>query len=196
MLYAQRTLLISGDKSFEESFHPYHPKNDGRYTWSYWSWSGWSAEYARGSNFTHLKHCVNPERTAKVCHLDVVLSERVVKHQSNRAFLCGWVMKKEVYNRSYLSRLGITSEADLFEVPGCMLRLAIWPTEKLPEPLDESVQSQLSTKRSKAFFQIGLQFRCGDNSFSKVAKGNSDFNPEYVFDTTAKWNGTRFMDDK
>lgn len=89
-------------------------------------------------------------------------------------------MKKEVYNRSYLSRLGITSETDLFEVAGCMLRLAIWPTEILLETLDKSVQSQLTTKRSKTFFQIGLQFRCGDSSFSEVVKGNSDFNPECV----------------
>ena len=191
-----RTLLISGDKAFEESFQPYHPQNDGRYTWGDWSWSGWSDEYARGSNFTHLRHCVNPKRSAKVCQLDEDLLERTVKYRSNRAFLCRWVMKKEVYDRSSLLSLGITSETDLFEVAGCMLRLAIWPTEKLWKSLDKSVQSQLSSRSSKTFFQIGIHFRCGDSSFSRVVKGGSNLNPECVFAATTKWNGTRFMDDK
>lgn len=192
-----RTLLISGDKAFEESFQPYHPQNNGSYSWGNWSWSGWNDDYGRGSNFTHLRYCVNPKRSAKICQLDADLPETVVKYRSNRSFLCRWVMRKEVYGGSSLSKLGITSETDLFEAAGCMLRLAMWPTEKLWETLDKSVRSQLIAKNStKTSFQIGIHFRCGDKSFSKEAKTNKSYSPHCVFETPSKWKGTNFMDDK
>jgi hypothetical protein len=194
----KRTLLITGDKAFEESFRPYHPNNDGnKYTWSNWDWAGWKQEYA--SNMTYLRQCVNPRPAARICTLDKDLPQQVVKFRSNRAFLCRWVILPEVYRNSGLKELGIDQHTDLFEVAGCMLRLAIWPTTRLWNALDKSLKPQFRDRPStKTTYQVGFHFRCGDNSFSKKKgiKGAMAKNPECYFDPSVPWKGTAFMDDK
>jgi len=217
-----RTLLISGDKAFEEAFQPFHPdlllshpprppKPHKPRRWSSWDWAGWRREYA--GNLTYLRQCVNPRPTATVCHLDRDLPQRVVKYRSNRAFLCRWVIKPAVYRTSGLARLGITATTDLFEAAGCMLRLAMWPTERLWRALDKSLEPQLRQQQVRqglpvtaavtTTYQVGFHFRCGDTSFDKKgnnAGGGSGMkkkkNPECFFDPSVPWKGTNFMDDK
>lgn len=191
-----RTLLISGDKAFEEAFQPFHPNNGGRYHWRDWHWAGWRDEYSHGGNFTYLRNCVNPRPSAKICTLDNDLPQKVVKLRSNRAFLCRWLVKREIYEKSSLADLGINSETDLFEAAGCMLRLAMWPTERLWKALDKSLEGQLSTRTSSVIsYQLGFHFRCGDSSF-RPGQNPAIRNPECFFESTAKWKGTAFMDDK
>jgi hypothetical protein len=221
-----RTLLISGDKAFEEAFQPYHPdllahphlhggsrasaaRKHKQRGWSDWQWAGWRREYA--SNMSYLKQCVNPRPNAKHCQLDHDVPQRVVKYRSNRAFLCRWVIKQAIYKNSGLARMGITSKTDLFEAAGCMLRLAMWPTERLWKALDKSLEPQLRLQQQRnqasrgagalagagagvtTSYQIGFHFRCGDKSFGGDGKTK---NPECFFSPTVPWKGTNFMDDK
>lgn len=189
-----RTLLISGDKAFNEAFQPYHPNNNGRYHWRDWQWAGWRDEYNHGGNYTYLRNCVNPRPSAKICALDKDLAHRVVKFRSNRAFLCRWVVKQEIYDKSLLADLGISSETDLFEAAGCMLRLAMWPTERLWKALDKSLETQFISRSSSIIsYQLGFHFRCGDSSFKP---GQNSAIPGCFFESKEKWNGTAFMDDK
>jgi hypothetical protein len=190
-----RTLLISGDKAFNEAFQPYHPRNESRYQWGDWNWSGWKKEYSQNSNMTYLKNCVNPKPSARICQLDNDMPHKVVKLRSNRAFLCRWVVKPKIYQKSNLARLGISGDTDLFEAAGCMLRLAMWPTEKLWNALDKSLESQMLSRPSMdTSYQVGFHFRCGDKSFSNEKGGLK--NPECFFDPAIPWTGTNFMDDK
>ena len=208
-----RTLLISGDKAFDEAFQPYHPDlllSGGRAQkhkqrrWSSWDWAGWRREYA--GNLTYLRQCVNPRPTASICHLDRDFPQRVVKYRSNRAFLCRWVIKPAVYRTSGLARLGITAATDLFEAAGCMLRLAMWPTERLWRALDKSLEPQLRQQQARqglpaaaavtTTYQVGFHFRCGDTSFAGGAGKGKKKNPECFFDPSVPWKGTNFMDDK
>lgn len=196
-LRTRRTLLIAGDKAFEESFEPYHPNNNGRYKWGDWKWAGWKNDFMNDtSEMIHIRNCVNPRPSAKICQLDNDFPQKVVKFRSNRAFLCRWVVKPNVYYKSNLMQLGITNSTDLFEAAGCMLRLAMWPTERLWKALDKSLRSQLLSRPSMATsYQVGFHFRCGDKSFSK--KGETKVkNPECFFDPNVPWTGTKFMDDK
>jgi hypothetical protein len=39
--------------------------------------------------------------------------------------------------------LGVTRDSDLFEVGGCLVRLAMWPTERLWEHVEEAVAGEL-----------------------------------------------------
>lgn len=191
-----RTLLIAGDKAFEESFEPYHPNNNGRYKWGDWKWSGWKNEFMNDtSRILNIRNCVNPRPSAKVCQLDSDFPQKVVKFRSNRAFLCRWVVKPKVYHNSNLAQLGITNSTDLFEAAGCMLRLAMWPTERLWKALDKSLRSQFLSRSSVTTYQVGFHFRCGDKSFNKNEKSRPK-NPECFFDPTVPWKGTNFMDDK
>lgn len=187
-----RTLLISGDKAFNEAFQPFHPNNGGRYHWRDWQWAGWRDEYSHGGNFTYLRNCVNPR--TKSCALDVDLAQKVVKFRSNRAFLCRWVVRQEIYEKSSLADLGISTETDLFEAAGCMLRLAMWPTEKLWKALDKSLEDQFIVRSSSIIsYQLGFHFRCGDSSFKP---GQNPVIPGCFFESKEKWQGTAFMDDK
>ena len=194
-----RTLLIFADKAFEDAFQPYHPNNGGRYTWGNRSWSGWQEKYSRGSNTTHLHQCVNPRPSQTVCCLDKDLPQNVVRYRSNRAYLCRWVVKLNLYATSNLKRLGINKDTDLYEVSGCMLRLVMWPTERLWKALDKSLDSTFSSRSSPTSYQVGFHFRCGDKSFTKGAMnylGVVKHNPECYYDPKVPWKGTNFLDDQ
>ena len=156
----QRTLLIQADPAFEEAFRPYYPtyssfekdnkspdllpngKTSAELSWRSWDWANWSREYA--GNLTKL-HCVNPRPQEKHCSLDVDYYKKykVVKYYGNRSYLCRWVVKRSLGVADEVARLlDMKMGADLYEIAGCMLRLAMWPTEKLWQALDESLVAQ------------------------------------------------------
>ena len=192
-LRTRRTLLISADKAFEAAFTPYHPNNNGSYLWGNWGWSGYLDEYNHGGNIIQLRNCVNSRNTK--CCLDDDVKEKVVRYISNRAYLCRWVVKPDLYNNSNLERLGITADTDLFEAAGCMLRLAMWPTEIFWNSIDNSMENQLKSLNNQfsiTSYQLGFHFRCGDKSFGNDA---TLMNPECYFDSSIPWVGTNFLDD-
>ena len=194
-----RTLLLSADKAFEDAFQPYHPNNGGRYTWGNRSWSGWQEKNSHGPNTSHLLQCVNPRPSQTICCLDKDLPGNIVRYRSNRAFLCRWVVKLKLYANSNLKRLGINKDTDLYEASGCMLRLVMWPTERLWKALDKSLESTFSSRSSLTSYQVGFHFRCGDKSFIKgttESPGVVKRNPECYYDANVPWKGTNFLDDQ
>lgn len=212
----ERTFLVMGDGAFEESFRPFYSPltefnasvslekaqmgaGEGVYTWSNWEWAKWNPEYS--SNMTTL-HCVNPKPQHSHCALDYRRSfeqYKVMKFYGNRCYLCRWMMKADEFGAFKELRriLGITSSADLFEIAGCLLRLAVWPTEKLWKALDQSLMEQFQHRGSAVTTQqVGFHFRCGDSSFASGRKhGFSRPNPECFYDPDIPWKGTSFSDD-
>eukprot|EP01039_Chlorochromonas_danica_P000876 gene876-956_t len=89
----------------------------------------------------------------------------VVRFTSNRAYLCLWTNRKVKQGRSAnqkfypayyetLQELGLTSKSNLFEAAGCMLRLVLWPREKLWRSIDEAYAT-LSHGKMKAKMKKG-----------------------------------------
>ena len=197
-LRTNRTLLIQGDSSFEESFVPYHPRRGHGFTWKNWDWAKWDRSYA--SNMIQLK-CVNPRPGARHCALDVNYwdEKKVIKYYGNRAYLCRWMIKPSLGLGDEIKKhLQIERSTDLYEIGGCLLRLAIWPTEKLWNALDDSLEPQFRHRNSAHIaLQIGFHFRCGDSSFIAPKPGEVRTpNPECYYNESLPWKGTVFMDDK
>ena len=59
--------------------------------------------------------------------------------------------------------LGVSDTDDLYEVAGCLMRLALWPTEYLWS-LVSDIYQQVNV--SVPLYQVATHFRCGDNKFS------------------------------
>lgn len=156
----------------------------------------------------------------KHCSLDMhyFSKYKVIKYYGNRSYLCRWLIKPSLGMRQELAEtLDMHMGSDLYEMAGCMLRLAMWPTERLWEALDESLDAQLSNmdfnienmvnvssssngdasnyKAVATSKQVGFHFRCGDTSFTAAAGGLP--NPECFIDPSGKvpWKGTGFSDD-
>ena len=196
-LRTNRIFLMHGDKSFEESFRPYVGAADGsKHSWSNWEWAGWHSSFHK--NMTFNRGCVNPRPGNLGCALDTegkvdYSAYKVVRHRGNRAYLCRWGIRDSLGLREELTEtLGITRQSDLYEVAGCMLRLAMWPTDILWNTLDQWLTGSvgMSTPIST---QVGLHFRCGDASFGASRGGPT--NSQCVFQSPDTWKGTSFADD-
>lgn len=199
-LRTNRQFLILGDKPFTDAFQPYQGNSNhtSTRTWASWEWAGWKTDYA--SNMTYNKHCVNPKPRGVACALDKDSPQfKVIKFRGNRAYLCRWAVKPSLgLQESLKATLGINDGTDLYEVAGCLLRLAMWPTEKLWTVLDSSFRGQLLASSGAGSgvvsHQIGFHFRCGDSSFTS-SNNNKNINKECVYDPAVQWNGTSFYDD-
>jgi hypothetical protein len=233
-LRSNRTFILQGDTSFEDAFRPYFPsyatalqrshpperfrngQTSSDLSWRSWEWANWNREFA--GNITKF-HCINPKPQEKHCALDYHYGAKykVLKYYGNRSYLCRWVIKPSLGLRDEVARLlDMKDGADLYETSGCLLRLAMWPTEHLWRALDESLEVQFSESyttlpsngvpavdsqdRTKVTpvvtsQQVGFHFRCGDSSFTAAAGAAP--NPECYFDTTGAvpWKGTAFSDD-
>ncbi len=99
-------------------------------------------------------------------HGKVLESFKVVKVRGNRSYLCRWAMKADlsmkqelhdvfgIYSHAWeadvasssLKRpvrgLSGTEDTDLYEIGGCLLRLGLWPTERLWTELDNWLEMQ------------------------------------------------------
>lgn len=196
-----RTLLIYGDNSFESAFKPFSPDPNNQKTWTNWDWSGLPmSSYRRHDNdvLNHLR-CVNPKPHKTECALDHDTDHKIVKYRSNRAYLCRWNALKDLVDANHLkATLGVDDSTDLFEVGGCMLRLAMTPTDKLWDAIDASLEEDTANKYAsfETAAQIGIHFRCGDSSFATTTTtGTTTVNKECVYDPSIPWKGTSFFDD-
>ena len=206
-LRTNRTMLILGDTSFNTAFRPYHPslinnnnnnnnnndEHNKKYNWKNWNWANLDKHYVK--NMTYYQKCVNPKWGTTHCALDNNVPTKIVKYRGNRAYLCRWAQNPKVKDIINLKKsLGITDDTDLFEVAGCMLRLAMWPTEKLWNTLDNMVKPSMDKFNTvKTSLQVGFHFRCGDTSFTNNGKGIR--NPQCYHDKNITWKGTKFADD-
>lgn len=197
-LRTRRTLLIIGDKSFDDAFEPYHPQNNGKYQYHDWKWSGIDKAVTY-ENMTFNPGCVNPRPGNVKCALDETnLPFKIVKFRGNRAYICRWWNKPDLVDTHHLkSTLGIDDATDLFEVAGCILRLCMWPSEKLWNAVDQSMRADfqiaLPPTGLESSLQVGMHFRCGDSSFKHDPKAG--INKECVYSKEFDWKGTQFSDD-
>jgi hypothetical protein len=101
------------------------------------------------------------------------VSQPHIKLRGNRAYFCKWathpniVAHKEFFH--VIAPEGVQSfdGINLMEAAGCMMRLALWPTELLWRYVSESLETHMgqdsTNMRSK--LQVGAHFRCGDVSY-------------------------------
>ncbi len=131
-----RTLLIKTDNDLHNLFRPYHPKDiissTPKYNWENFNWSSYNTNLDFNNMTVHdLTNCINTVSSQCTMSLGDVAEQQVVFH-SNRAFLCKWDNEVNTSARTNMKNiLGISEHSNLFEVAGCMLRLALWPTDFL-----------------------------------------------------------------
>eukprot|EP01040_Poterioochromonas_malhamensis_P010803 gene10803-11775_t len=214
----RRILLIQGDESFNKLFKPYFFANesDETHNWGKWDRSGWKdSDYSD----TTVYHCVNPKPGNVKCALDHDLPDvRVLRFFGNRSYLCRWLVKQSLgISKDIQKALEIDLQTNLYDVAGCMLRLALHPTKFLWKSLmtirkasllqSSNILSQIhghhgspplddqehGRSRSSAIdYQVGVHFRCGDSSFRQK---DQQPNPNCVYLSNSSWKGTSFGDD-
>ncbi len=174
-----------------------------KYSWDKKKWRSWSnydPKFADNDNTEYdLYFCINCVAWRNpICGMDAGdVPQQHIKLRGNRAFLCKWathrdtVAHKELLQLLQVSESQLKHEVNLWEVSGCMLRLAMWPTERLWGFVNKEVEKnfkQLETVVSNSKYnqylhllqkdsnkvyseissigpQIAAHFRCGDNSF-------------------------------
>ena len=198
----KRTFLIEADKSFQESFTPYHPIQkdtdtaDGTIkTWSNLSWTGYSEEL-HSTHSTVTMNCINPKPREIKCALDSDKPEQVVRIRLNRSYLCRWLTAGCINAEAELKLMGLNSSSDLLEASGCMMRLVMWPTstlwERVYQEMSFSSFSSSSSYSSKVVLYpiISMHFRCGDLNFKGKKDGSKDTSCMY----SELWHGVDFGD--
>ena len=115
-------------------------------------------------------------------------SQRTVrKIGGNRAFLCKWATHPELGAHKQLRRkvFNVTNfdEVNLYEAAGCMMRLAMWPTDHLWTVVSEELETLLGDQvrdeggllrawGDKNAVQVAAHFGCGDYSYIKKEQYN------------------------
>lgn len=135
-----RQILISSDNDLHKFLRPYHPtdihKSQGDYLYTYKNWTSWTDyDYRLANNDAteyDLYDCINTAASSH-CSMDTVkdVPQPIIKLRSNRAYLCRYDLLEDVIAHKQWRKLGIPEGSDLYEVGGCMLRLALWPTQRL-----------------------------------------------------------------
>lgn len=145
-LRMNRTLLIRYSNGLDRLFRPYHPEdlyNDvALYSWeNYTLHTSYKASYADNDNTEYdMWDCINNTgRKIPHCSLSDTadVAQVVILYRSNRSYLCHYDAQKNCIGHQQMKEiLGVTEEHDLYEVGGCLLRLALWPTPYLWEQID------------------------------------------------------------
>ena len=180
---------LKSSNGFSKLFRPYsNPRlpplnyDDGLNTSK--SWAFYNASYSdNDATEKDLFFCINSnpnhDKFMSMCGMDSGdVSQPIIKLRGNRAYLCRWMLHPEIKPHKDLVTLGITEQSDLYEVGGCLLRLAMWPTDLLFEQIHElgrSVfknilkdQNDVKSDHLGLDYQIGVHFRCGDIAFGNV----------------------------
>lgn len=208
-----RTLLIQSSNKFDSLFRPYRnpqnhaidfylPENNPTNKFTYTNWTSWTS-INPSLRVKDLWYCVatNRRKVDNDCGCDRGdPPEPVVRLTSNRAYLCKWVhyasfqpVPTEYQNvLESFNRMGVSKDQDFYEVAGCLLRLVMWPTEKMWSHMHDLFErelkpilkaslrhtrylqndsSQIATAESivekrESFYMIAAHFRCGDHSYN------------------------------
>ena len=100
------------------------------------------------------------------------VKQPIIKLRGNRAYICKWAtaIGNDKSSHQDMLRLGIHEKADLLEVGGCLLRLAMWPTKLLFEAADKIIRTSKKVNKGTDMLQIGVHYRCGDIAFTKSSQ--------------------------
>ena len=212
-----RTLILrSAQNEMHEVFRPYHPTDihskTPKYAWNnFTSWSNFDWKFANQDATEYdLYDCINNtgQKNSHCSMKDGDAGTPHILYRSNRCYLCYYDNNKGSAANIQMKALGVDETSNLYEVAGCMMRLAMWPTEllwqevgKLLSVFEKQVTPEaaatvrrnrraLRTRRmdesaparTPAVVQVGLHFRCGDKSYIK--KGGYDHMCVYNEDDT------------
>lgn len=186
-----------------EVFRPYHPTDihskTPKYAWNnFTSWSQYDWKYANNDATEYdLYDCINNtgQKNSHCSMKDGDASTPHILYRSNRCYLCYYDNNKgSAANIQMRDILGVNETSNLYEVAGCMMRLAMWPTETLWQEVGKQLNAfentlapsarrqrrRLRTRRMgesklaavSGVVQVGMHFRCGDKSYIK--KGGYD----------------------
>ena len=184
-----------------ELFRPYHPEdiklssNNSKYSWNKKEWKKWTNVNPKfsGNDDWELDrwYCINcPAWRNKICGLDdgdtsMSHNEPYVRLRGNRAFICKWASIQRWLRTSSCCASCHTrdaAEVNWYEVAGCMLRLAMWPTDKLWDHVSSALEKQLKPQLDKFSgetswgsansVQIAAHFRWGTYSYIEKDKYN------------------------
>lgn len=165
-----RTVLIQADDGFYDAFRPRlrNLLNDS----ISWRDRNWAALKSNAKVF-HITGCINPYRQKDEVHCKMEeddYPQQVVKLRSNRCYLCRWTEQRATAAYHYLRAIGIDESTNLFDAAGCLLRLVMWPTQKLWDSLDEVMELAVIANKTNSsklqYFQVGAHFRCGDIEYT------------------------------
>ncbi|RYG65297.1 hypothetical protein EON64_12225 [archaeon] len=190
-----RILLVRSSTGFGELFEPYHGYGGSRphVRYSYENWTSWTQYDTHWHDHDETEYdlfdCINTTGLKNAhCSMqggDVAVP--VILYRGNRIYLCRDYGDRSLPSHADLVRLvgeQHMASLDLFQVAGCMLRLALWPTdllwqraEQVYDQLSRHIPAlhqppaparRLSTQRDRAsLFQVGMHFRCGDGAYLK-----------------------------
>ena len=194
----KRTLLIKDIfPDFEKYLKSYHPTKNIN-----WDYKLSNKMFFEGKNLSKVKLKEVNHPTS----IDKDFLEDVVDYVSNRAYICLWE-RYPSHNHHKLFREMIKSTTDdktddkntpdLYEISGCLLRLALWPTDYMWTMLAQYYKDlnplhyHYDKKDNKIImqdhkfndriisnefpYQIAINIRCGDHSFGdKRVKCNHD----------------------
>lgn len=183
-----RTLLLRSRTQIGRLFTPFHPSKEVRGRLSYENWTSWTAYNPSWADHDETEYdlwnCINNVGTGSAhCSMDSGdVSQPVILYRSNRCYLCRDQMHAELASHRDLQRTLGGATGDLYEAAGCMLRMAMWPTDLLWKEVDATYHRLLGNLSSSAplrrrtraldntssgapLYQIGMHFRCGDRSY-------------------------------
>jgi hypothetical protein len=147
-LRLNRTLVIKSGNGFGDYFRPYHRPTHGYVSpaseigpqrqYTYTNYSMWTNfNFSQSSNDEtelDLWNCINMNgKVNDVCGLDyaATVPQPIIKLRSNRCYLCKWMSQDRPAQEQLRRILGLSEASNLYEVGGCLLRLAMWPTDLL-----------------------------------------------------------------
>jgi hypothetical protein len=162
-----RTLIIRAYDGFDELFRPYHPTDihastnspvspsadsqdshlaadaNAKYLWSnFLDWSKYDATKANQDATEYdLYDCINNGGT-KISHCSMDSGDAdqpIILYRSNRAYLCHYEsFPDRLAYKQMREVLNVPPNSDMFLLAGCMLRLVLWPRDKLWQLVDEA----------------------------------------------------------
>jgi hypothetical protein len=151
-----RTLLIRDSRGFSKYFRPYHPEdihnNTPKYLWDdYLQWSNYDVKLANHDATEYdLYYCINNNNMrSSACSMENGdVPQPIILLRSNRVYLCRYDRNPETAAfREMKAILGENATTNnLYEASGCMLRLALWPTQQLWKDTDKSYFEDIYSK--------------------------------------------------
>lgn len=154
-----RILIVDSDNESNVLFNP------GTSEWiAPYTYHGWKAAFGF-DNSSSVKHIPCMHTSSIECALLKDSEEKYLFYSSNRAQLCQLLrISFPPSNEAELKDLGIEKTSNLYQVAGCLLRLALWPSDQLWHAIFTRYPSYSAETHPRPF-QVSSHFRCGDASY-------------------------------
>jgi hypothetical protein len=194
-----RTLIIRSQNGLDKLFRPFLPREDEKRlsnviqygNGSYGlDWARYKRSYERvDATELDLYFCINHsaiknKMEGKCAPSGKDPSQPIILFRGNRCYMCHWYMNKRAAARKQILHAigGNGRDDDLYRVAGCLLRLALWPTDYFWSKVDEAFNRHYDELKAKKViantneryvtleyhlslipkYVFTLHYRCGD----------------------------------